>query len=60
VIVGQNVGESVLGSVDGDVCGHAGLVPAHVLQLLVLLGEAEVGVGRHDAVVLTDGVIHVR
>ena len=52
VVVGEDVGEPVLGSVHRQVRGSAQLVPAHVLQLLVLLAEPEVAVGRHDPVVL--------
>ena len=52
VVVGEDVGEPVLGSVHRQVRGSAQLVPANVLQLLVLLAEPEVAVGRHDPVVL--------
>ena len=51
VVVRQDVGEPVLGPVARQVGGRACLLPADVLQLLVLLGEPEVRVGRHDAVV---------
>ena len=53
VVVGQNVGEPVLGPVARQVGGRAGLVPPDMLELLVLLAEPEVAVGRHDAVVLS-------
>lgn len=52
VVVGQDVGESVLGSVAGQVGERAGLVPTHVLQLLELFAEAEVRVGGHQPVVV--------
>ena len=52
VVIRQDVGEPVLGPVDRDVRRGARFVPPHVLELLVLLGEAEVGVCGHDAVVL--------
>ena len=42
----------VLGPIDGEVRGGAGLVPAHVLELLELLAKPEVAVRGHDAVVL--------
>ena len=38
--------------VDWKVSCTAGLVATHVLQLLELLAEPEVAVGRHDPVVL--------
>ena len=52
VVVWQDVGEPVLGPVARQVGGGARLLPADVLQLLVLLREPEVGVSRHDPVVL--------
>ena len=52
VVVRQDVGEPVFGPVDRHVRRRARLLAAHVLQLLVLFGEPEVRVGRHDAVVL--------
>lgn len=52
VVVRQDVGEAVLGPVHGQVGRRACLLSPHVLQLLKLLAETEVRVGRHDAVVL--------
>ena len=42
----------VFGPIDGEVRSGAGLVAAHVLELLELLAEPEVAVRGHDAVVL--------
>ena len=53
MIVGQDVGEPVLGSVDRQVSSCAHLVAANMLQLLILLAEPEVRVRRHDPVVLS-------
>ena len=52
VIVRQDVGESVLRPIDGKIRGCTKLIPANVLELLVLLAKPEVGVGGHDTVVL--------
>ena len=42
----------VFGPIDGEVRSGAGLVAAHVFELLELLAEPEVAVRGHDAVVL--------
>ena len=39
VVVGEDVGEPVLGAVHGEVGGDAGHVTTNVLQLLVFFGE---------------------
>ena len=46
--------EPVLGTVDWQICSSAELVPADMLELLVLLAKPEVGVGGHDPVVLRE------
>ena len=51
VVVGQDVGEPVLGSVDRKIRRRAVLVTTHVFQFLVLLAEPEVAVCGHDTVV---------
>ena len=53
MIVRENVGESVLGTVDRQVSCSTGLVSPNMFQLLELLAEPEVTVGRHDPVVLS-------
>ena len=52
MIVRKNVGEPVLGSVNRQVSGSTRLVSTNMFQLLELLAEPEVAVGRHDPVVL--------
>ena len=52
VIVGEDVGEPVLRSVNRKVSSGAQLVPPNMFQFLVLLAEPEVAVRRHDPVVL--------
>ena len=54
MVVRKDVGEPVLGSVHRQVCRGARLVPPDVFQLLELLAEPEVAVGRHDPVVLSE------
>ena len=54
MVVWQNVGESVLGTVDRHVGCRAWLFASDMLQFLVFLGETEVRVGRHDAVVFSE------
>ena len=54
VVVGQDVGEPVLGPVDRQIRGRAVLVTTNVLQFLVLLAEPEVAICGHDTIVFSE------
>lgn len=53
MVVGQDVREPILRPVTRQVGKGARLVAAHMLQLLELFAEPEIGVGRHQSIVFS-------
>lgn len=53
MVVWQDVGEPVLGTVDGQVGRHTRLIPANVFEAVKLFRETEIRIRCHTSVVLS-------
>lgn len=52
MVVGQDVGEAVLGPVAGQIRERARLVATHMFQFFEFFAESEVRIGGHQSVVI--------